>query len=62
MIEINGQTALGAVGMVGALVANGLAVLRMFNAVERRLAVIETRIRYMERQLGIRDDIEPTKL
>lgn len=61
IVEISPQTLLTGLGMAGALVANGLAVLRMFNQVERRLAVIETRIRYIEREIGAREDAEPTK-
>lgn len=62
ILEISTQAVLAAASIVGAVVVNGLTVLRMFYAVERRLAVIETRMRYIEKQLGVRDDTDPTML
>ena len=49
ILEVSGSVALGVVGLVGAVVANALALVRIWHRIELRLTVIETRMGHIER-------------
>lgn len=53
VVEMSGSTAVAVLGIAGTLIANAIAVVRVFYKIELRLAVIDTRMRHVEKKLGV---------
>lgn len=49
IVELSGPVAIGAAGVIGALLANALAVVRAWHRVDLRLTLIESRMHHIER-------------
>lgn len=53
LIEVSGSVAAALLGLAAGAVANIIAVVRVFHRLEQKLAVIRTRLGYIERGMGL---------